>query len=308
MDGKVVEVGSLQIQRGQQVMVWIRDLEKLGWGTIETPQPDRVALKAKSVTLTFIKGQGVALVNSLAVRLPIDTYMRDGQFMVPLSFVAKALGYQFDLAIKPVVTIGTAPPVTETSAAENSIRGRVTCNGAGVPGITVRAVDANFTVIGDTVAKTDAQGEYTITGLPDGEAMAYVYTGDNPSFFNRASKPVRLKGGQEFQVEPLALGRIITPVTPKPRAQNVSLSNDTVSFAWKSIDGAEKYRFVIREPRSGKSVFSTENKKPEAKVSANALRAGVNYEAEVTAMNAGGEFIGGTAGEGGTAWTFKTVR
>jgi hypothetical protein len=108
MDGKVVEVGSLHLQRGQQVMVWIRDLEKLGWGTIETPQPDRISLKAKSVTLTFIKGQGVALVNSLAVRLPIDTYMRAGQFMVPLSFVAKALGYQFDLAVKPVVTIGTA--------------------------------------------------------------------------------------------------------------------------------------------------------------------------------------------------------
>jgi hypothetical protein len=163
-------------------------------------------------------------------------------------------------------------------------------------------------VISETVVKTDAQGEYTITGLPDGDVMAYVYTGDNPSFFNRASKRVRLKGGQEFRVEPLALGRIIAPVTPRPGAKNVSLSNSTVSFAWEPIDGAEKYRFVIREPGSGKNVFSSENMKPEAKVSANALRAGASYEAQVTATNARGEFIGGTAGDGGTAWTFRTVR
>lgn len=301
IDNQIVEAGSIQIQRGQQAMIWIRELEKLGWGTVESPQPDRISLRGKNVTLTFIKGEGVAMVNSLSVRLPIDTYLRDGQFMVPLSFVAKALGYHYELAFKPVVTIISAPP---KAGSTNQIRGRVTHNGAGVQGVTVRAVDKSFTVVRGASAKTDLQGAYSIGDLPDGEYMAYVYTGDNPSFFNRASEPVQVRSGRTYDAKPIALGRIITPVTPKPGTQAAALGNDSLLVSWKAIDGAAGYSLIIRDRDTEKQVYKCESQKPECRVPVKSLRTGKSYEVQVTALSGSGEFLGGTAGEGGTPWTF----
>lgn len=309
IDGNVVQGQSLQLQRGQQVMVWIRDLEKLGWGTVESPQPDRISLRNKSdITLTFLKGQGVAMVNSLSVRLPIDTYMRDGRFMVPLSFVAKALGYEYDMATKPVVTISTTPKASVQITNSNTLRGSVTYNGAGMPGIIVRAVDKSFTVIKDAYSRTDSKGSYAISGLPDGDYMAYVYTGDNPSFFNRASKQVQARGGQVYDLEPIALGRIVAPVTPAVGAKRLSLSHDSVTFKWKPVDGAVRYKLVIKQPLSQQQAYTMETRQPEAHVPTKALRPGLTYEAQVTALDKNDQFLGGTAGTGGTPWTFTTSR
>jgi len=307
VDGKIIEVDSLQVQRGQQVMIWIRDLEKLGWGTVESTDPDRVSFKSKSVTLTFVKNHGVAMVNSLAVRLPIDTYTRNGKFMVPLSFVAKALGYQYDFALRPVASVSTTAQ-TDVEKTRNTLQGKVTYGGVGVSGIVVRVVDKNFVVIDGALAKTDANGQYVISDLPDGEYMVYVYTGDNPAFFNRASKLVRVAGGETRSVDPIPLGRIVTPLTPAIGAEHVSLSNDSIVFAWKPIDKAAKYKLVIRESGSDKQVYSTESTKPEVHVSTKKFRPGTSYEAQVTALDTNGEFLGGTAGAGGKPWKFTTAR
>lgn len=288
-------------------MVWIRELEKLGWGTVESTQPDRVSLNGKGVNLTFIKGQGVAMVNSLSVRLPIDTYMREGRFMVPFSFVAKALGYQYDLTIRPVVTISTQPPSAAVSGG-GSLTGRVVYNGSGVSGVTVRAVDKTFTVIKNAVATTDKDGNYTISGLPDGEYMAYVYAGDNPGYFNRASKPARVTGAQEAELEPIALGKLVTPISPPVGAKSVALSNDSLLISWRPIEGAARYKLVIEEPGSEQPVYRTEGAEPEARVPAKHLRSGRTYEAHVTALDRKEAFLGGTAGAGGAPWTFTTKR
>jgi len=109
VDGKVVEAESIELQRGPQVMVWLRDLEKLGWGKTEPGDNGQVLFKGQGITLTFTKNEGVALVNSLAVKLPIDTYVIDTKLMVPLSFVAKALGYQYDYSYKSVPRSTPAP-------------------------------------------------------------------------------------------------------------------------------------------------------------------------------------------------------
>ncbi|MCX8053131.1 MAG: stalk domain-containing protein, partial [Armatimonadetes bacterium] len=175
LDGKLVELESAQIQRGLQVMVWLRDLEKLGWGTVESSSPERVTFRGKGVTLTFTKGQGIALINSLAVNLPINVYLREGKLMVPLSFVAKALGFDYQCIERPVVTITTE--LTKSVAKRtNTLQGTVTYNGSGIEGVIVRAVGPDFTVIKNAVARTDPNGEYKIEGLADGTYLAYVYT------------------------------------------------------------------------------------------------------------------------------------
>ncbi len=131
VDGRIIEAESLQMVRGEQVMVGLRDLEKLGWGVVSTGLPDEIIFKAKGVTLSFTKGQSVAMVNSLPVKLMADVYTHDGRLMVPLSFVAKALGYNYECVDRPVATIITNP-VKPARKAGNSVRGVVIYNGLGV--------------------------------------------------------------------------------------------------------------------------------------------------------------------------------
>jgi len=307
VDGKLVELESAQIQRGMQVMVWLRDLEKLGWGTVEASSPDRVTFKGKGVTLSFTKGQGVAMVNSLAVQLPINVYLRDGRLMVPLSFVAKALGFDYKCQERPVATIVTEPPKTPARAV-NTLQGTVTYNGHGVDGVIVRAVDPEFTVVKNAVARTDANGDYKIEGLPDGKYMAYVYIGDNPAYFNRASEVVEVRGGGVFQVPDIALGRVIVPARPKPGSEIRPAQKGTVDFSWTACEGAAVYKLTIKKRGSDKPIYEVSTPRPSADVPAGLFARGTTYEAEVKAQNENGDFLGGTAGPGGKLWTFSASR
>ena len=302
IDGKVVEAEALEAVRGQQVMVWIRDLEKLGWGTVQTRQPQQVLFKSKNVTLTFTKGQSVALVNSLAVRLPIDTYVRNGKLMVPLSFVAKALGYTYQYGYRVVARIRTSlGKVVEKG--DNAIQGRVTYNGKAVKGIRVRAADAEFTAIRGAIATTDDQGRYKIEGLPDGNCMAYVFIDDNPVYITRASETVALAGGQTADLQPISLVRALTPLLPKMN-QVARVSNGRVGFAWTPCEGAVSYKLVVKGSGTGEPVVQISSEKPSAEISAAKFIPGVAYEGRVTALDARGEFLGSTARAGGMSWTF----
>lgn len=305
VNGKLVEAEQIEMQRGTQVMVWVREIERLGWAKIEPGRPDQVSLKNNNVSLTFTKGQGIALVNSLAVKLPIDIYMKDNRMMVPLSFVAKAFGYDTDISNKTVVNI-TTTIIEEITT--NRISGKVLYNGKGVKGVTIRAVDTSFTVINDASAITDANGYYQIKNLPDGKFMAYAYTGDNPQYFNRASNIVALNNGQSVEVEALPLGRILTPKSPASGSKNISLSKKHVDFSWSPCEGAASYELVLKVAGAKNAVTTLKTAKAEAKLSSSALKSGIKYEIQVSALNAGGEYLGGTAGAGGTPWTFTTVK
>lgn len=302
IDGRHIEAAMVETLRGGQVMVWLRELEKLGWGAIEADPSGEVRFLGKSVTLVFTKGQGVAKVNSLAVRLPVDTYTKDGKLMVPLSFVAKALGFEYEAAPKTVVTIKPHHP-----AGMNSIVGRVLYNGKGVEGATVRLVDPDFAVVKNISAKTDAKGDYTLSPVPDGKFMAYVYTGDNPAYFNRASKVLDVGGGKQAQAEPLSLGRILAPLQPKP-GSDVSLAKPQIEFKWAECPGAASYSFHIG--LVGKLVpdIDAKSQGPSVSIASTRLEPGLSYYAEVTALNASGEFMGGTALPGGKQWTFNAAR
>lgn len=300
IDGRVIEAESIHLApRAQQVMVCLRDLEKLGWGAIQSAEQNQVVFSAKGVTLTFTKGQSLAQVNTLAVQLPIDTYVRGGRLMVPLSFVAKALGYSYEASSKVVAMVTTSPRKQET-AGNNSLTGRVTYDGKGVQGIRVRAVDRNFWAVPGATATTDADGNYTLSGLPDGEYMAHVWIQDNPTYFNRASEPAVVVGGETAQVKPVALGRVLAPIAPRP-GTSVSRASGGVDVAWSVCEGAEAYSLVIRKPGAQTPAVEISTTKPTAKAPAAKLTAGVEYEAEVTALSKSGEFLGGTAGSGGEA-------
>ena len=302
VDGRQVSVELAQVQHGLQVMVWLRELERLGWGVIEVGSGGEILFHGKGVVLAFTKGQGVAKVNSLAVRLPVDTYSDNGKLMVPLSFVAKSMGFEYETGQKTVVSIRTTP-----RPKANSITGRVLFNGKAAPGITIRAADEGYNVVKGVVGRTDSKGDFVVSPLPDGKYMAYVYTGDNPLYFNRASETVDLKGGSQIGVKPIALGRIIGPVKPKSGSK-VSLAKPSVDFSWEACPGAAAYRLHIG--LVGKLVpdIDVDTKKPFVSVSSKKFSAGLRYSVEVTALDASGGFLGGSVAAGSKQWSFDATK
>lgn len=303
VDGKVIEAQSLQFMRGQQVMVWLRDLENLGWGKAYPGNSGEVVFKGNGVTLSFTKGSGLAKVNSLSVKLPVDTYTRDNKLMVPLSFVAKALGYECDISYKPVATIKThirqasAPEIKEA----NSMEGKVVYAGEAVAGIKVRAVDRDFNVVGDTV--TDVNGDYKFDNLPAGEYAAFVYTKDNPAYFNRVSEAAALNKGDAAHLKPISLGRILVPKTPKPGAK-AKATGGSVLLEWAKCNAALSYELTISKKDSEQPFLSAISKEPKARIPAEKLKHGQTYEAQISALDANGDYIGGTVGAGGEPWQF----
>jgi len=300
VDGKLIEAEVATAARGTQALIWLRDLEKLGWGRVEPSSADQIVFKTKSVTLTFLKNQSVAMLNSLAVRLPVDTAMRDGKFMVPLSFVAKSLGYEYQFAEKPVAMISTTP-----AKRENSIRGRVTHNGVGVKGVRVRVVDPAYNEIKDASGLTDDLGSFTVGGLADGDYMAYVFVKDNPDYFNRTSDQVKLKGGVGGSVGDIPLIRMISPVSPK-RDAVVTPKDGAIKLEWSPVPGATAYSVTVtgKDARAGKWELGA-SKNSEMLKDAK-MQPGL-YEVRVKAVNASSVVIGATPGAGASPWTF-TVR
>ena len=200
IDGKMVEIETMEMAvRGQQVMIWLRELEKLGWGTVMAgDSPGKTVFRSKGVALDLHqrpeRGDGELTTGAA----PIDTYLRDGKLMVPLSFVAKSLGYGFELSMKPVASISTQPPPPPVQA--NSLRGQVLYNGKGVAGIKLALVDPDYNTVKGFQATSDANGEYVFDGVPDGRYMAYVWVGHNPDYFNRVSDEAALSDGRLVQV------------------------------------------------------------------------------------------------------------
>lgn len=317
IDGKLAEIGNVEMaSRGQQVMVWLRELEKLGWGTVQAgDSPEKSVLKTKTVTLTFSKGRNIAMVNSLAVQLPIDTYLKDGKLMVPLSFVAKSLGYGFEVSSRPVAAISTTPP--PAAAKTNGIRGQVLYNGKGVKGIRVALVDPDYNTIRGFQSTSNDNGDYAFDSVPDGKYLSYVWVGHNPDYFNRVSEETEVTSGKIARLKPIDLGRIIRPVRPK--VDEVVPATGTVTFEWTSCPGATAYNLAVtkqtaeddRNPFGSTSsnapapLISLTTAQPKAEVVTKKLAPGVVYVVDIEARGAEGRFLGGTVGSGGKIWTFS---
>lgn len=303
IDGKLAAIENVEMAvRGQQVMIWIRELEKIGWGTVQQgDSPEKTVFKSGSITLTFIKNQGHALVNSLNVQLPIETYLKNGRLMVPLSFVAKSLGYMYDLSMRPVATISTTPPPAPPKP--NGIQGRVLYRGQGVGGIKVSLVDPGYNTIKGFLATSNDDGDYTFDSLPDGKYLAYVWVGNNPDYFNRVSEETEVGGGKTVELKPINLGRIVHPIRPKEEQSIPAVAK--YFFEWTECEGAASYKLVITKQGSQQELISHTTANPKAEVATTKLSPGNIYVADVEARDSEGRFLGGTIGAGGKLWTFS---
>ncbi len=303
IDGKLAELENIEITaRGQQVMVWLREFEKLGWGIVQAgDSPDKMALKTKKLTLTFAKGKSVALVNSLSVQLPINCYLKDGKLMVPLSFVAKSLGFSYDLATRPVATVLTTPP--PAPAKNNEIHGQLLYNDKGIAGVKAVLVDPDYNTVKGFMSITDSNGNFVFDSVPDGKYLVYVWVGHNADFFNRVSEQIELSDAKTVTIKPIHLGRIVRPIKPKVDGV-VSAPEGRIVFEWTPCPDATSYSLVVTQPESKDVLISLETTKPKAEVVTKKLTPGLVYSIDVEARGPNGRFLGGTIGAGGKMWTF----
>lgn len=300
VDGKIIETDALDYKR-EQVMVWLRELQTLGWGVISSGEGGEVLFQGNGVTLSFAKGQKIAKVNALSVQLSVETYIKNGRLMVPLLFVAKSLDFEYDVSFRPVAAVLTKSGKAAVSA--NTITGKITYAGKPIQQVSVRIVNPDFSLVKGATGKTDADGAFSIRGLPDGQYMAYVYVGDNPAYFNCKSDPITVRGGASVDAKPMAICRVIDPVSPKSSSK-VAPKAGKIELEWQACPQAASYEVSIQRQGARDRLPDITTKKSSASLSAIGLKSGGVYEIEVRALDASRRHIGWTAGSGGKPWSF----
>ncbi len=310
IDNKIIELDTLEVVRGQQAMIWIREIEtKLKWGVVESAGPVKTVFRSNNVKLTFIKDQGIALVNSLAVKLPIDTYYRNDRLMVPLSLVAKSLGHKYKLSYKVVIDIDSSTalpePVTNDNKMETGVlSGQVQNADKNLEGIVLHLIDPEYRVVRENAATTDRDGQYEITGLKKGKYRVYAYVEENPDYFNRVSEVVDIEPGKTTEASPLKLVKLVRPGEPEP-GKEIEDKSENIDVSWTGISTAKEYLVTVANGESGDVITDIKTEKTSITLKKELFDSGTIYVITVTARGANDQIVGKTAGKGGVLWTFS---
>lgn len=291
-DGIVVQADSIELIRGQHAMIWLRDLEKIGWGSVLAGEGGRMIFKNQGVTLSFMKEQDTALVNSLSVRLPIKCYLRDGKLMVPLSFVARSFGFKYETAYRPIAFISSGNNSKLNLKNASWAQGSIVFNGKPVAGASIRLADRQMKPIQGYLSVTDDNGNFIIRNIPDGDFTACALAQDNPGYASKPSDILSFSQAKAFKFKPIMMQKSIKFTKPGVDGNAVSTSDDKLGFEWTPVNEAITYKLIVREKETNKVVSSYVSKDNNAEVVFNDLAENIEYEILVNAFNTEGELIG----------------
>jgi len=306
LNGKEVELQQPVMRWGDVLLIWVRDAERVGLGTLEPGTAGGVTLSKGRTEVAFEKGSDRARVNGTLQAMPAAAMIVDGRLMVPVEFVCRAMGVSLRVGRVAVLT----PPGRGASQWRRlgTIAGRVSYGGAPAAGGRVRLVRAsNNTFVPGAAAVTASDGRTLFAQVPNGDYRAFAYVGDNPEFFNRRSAVVRMTMPARVQAEEIRLGRILQPLQPLPGARPKARGGQ-VRLAWSACPGAAAYRVTITRASGGAAVYSKTVTEASCQVPAERLEAGERVIWRVTATDAAGEYLGGSPGAGGTPWAFTLTR
>ena len=113
INGEKKEFTKIDVKESDVVFVPLRDLQSLGLGTINQRDDGTIEFNTQKMTLIFTKNSDSVRMNSLALKLPMSTYLDNGKLMVPLSFIAKSLNGEYEQAEELIVTINDLPMPTQ---------------------------------------------------------------------------------------------------------------------------------------------------------------------------------------------------
>jgi hypothetical protein len=104
-------------------------------------------------------------------------------------------------------------------------------------------------------------------------------------------------------LKPIELGKILAPKRPEPgnRARPV---DGWIALEWAKCEGAASYEVTISKKGTEEPLVTITSKEPKARVASDKLKPGTAYEVQVSALDAKGNFLGGTVGAGGSPWYF----
>ena len=325
------QLENIEITPDDHVMVWIRDLERLGWGSISSASNGETLFSNPKVTLAFNKNSDSAKFNSLSVKLPVKTYLKDGKMMVPISFVAKTMGYEYSAEERVIVfikqpdvpeennsrndapAIPTNPKPTETPKANNPtpvpktpsgntsvpasksdsnwFQGTVVHNDKKIDGVKLALTDPNNKFV--KTAVSDANGIFAFYNLPNGNYNVVINNVDNPLYKTDKIGGLAVSGGIAKKLDkPIQLmGAMRLKAIPKLD------SKKNYNLVWNKVSGATQYKITLSSPNAKalKPSFTTKNE--SLSISADKLSKGQNYTVKAVAINSKGAIIGESNGK-----------
>ena len=325
------QLEDIEITPDDHVMVWIRDLERLGWGSISNTSNGETLFSNPKVTLAFNKNSDSAKFNSLSVKLPVKTYLKDGKMMVPISFVAKTMGYEYSAEERVIVfikqpdvpeennsrndapAIPTNPKPTETPKANdptpvpkvppanksdsNWFQGTVVHNDKKISGVKLALTDSNNKFV--KTAVSDTNGIFAFYNLPNGNYNVVINNVDNPLYKTDKIGGLSVSGGVAKKLDkPIQLmGAMKLKTIPKLD------SKKNYNLTWNNIPGASQYKITLSSPNAKalKPNFTTKNE--NLSIPVDKLSKGQNYNLKAVAINSKGAIIGESNGK---EWAIST--
>lgn len=306
LNGKEVQLDQPVLRLGEVLLIWVRDAERVDLGTVEPASTairgaaHEVRLSRGQVEIAFQPGSDLARVNGATKRMPAPATLVAGRMMVPVQFLCQAFGVSLRIGRTVVLS---EPGRGSAWVRQGTIAGRVTYAGAPAAGVRVRLARSDNAFVPGAAAVTDPDGWYRFEHVPNGDYHAFVYVGDNPEFFNRRSAALQMETAAPLQAEEIRMGRVLRPVRPLPGSR-VRAQGGSVRLEWSPCPQAAAYRVTVKRASDGAILFSATASGPACEVPQDKLAAGQRAIWTVAATDAGGQFLGGSPGAGGTAWAF----
>ena len=214
---------------------------------------------------------------------------RAARFVVFVGAVATltaVTGSTYPRQTQPALPAGPSQPSPGT------VQGRVLWNELPVSGATVYATsEYNFNSTRYGSARTDAQGRFSISGVPDGQKFLYVF-GNRPEFWTTAVTPFTMVAGTGTVAKDSYLCKFFDLVSPR---NDESVRSSRPILRWNPYTDAVDY--AVRVLPRGQNVFrfSRGDRDPHPTVTSVQVDVDLGsgeYTWRVDAFNAAGHMIG----------------
>jgi len=334
INGEKSTFNKIDIKDNDVVFVSLRDLEQIGLGTIKQSGDGGIEFSTSKMNLLFYKDSDSVKMNSLSLKLPMSTYLEDGKLMVPLSFVVKSLGAEYDQETDLIIHIDNlsipkktelkAPtleqptsnsPVTEgvSTPAEpekvvtdyqapsldgNWFQGIVMAYGKRLNLIDVDLYNSNNKLVQTTKS---TEGAFAFKGLDDGKYYIKIDHAKNPSFKTFTTAPFNVKDMEGNKIKkPLTIYRAIKSNGCKP---NEVKGQKCYMFTWNEVPNVANYKVIVSSANPKAKVAKYDKKVEKINIPISDISKGQTYGVSVIAYDKYGNKIGESVDSG---WTFES--
>lgn len=336
INGEKAEFSKIDVKENDVVFVSLRDLEQLGLGTINQAPDGGIEFNTTKLSLLFFKDSDSVRMNSLSLKLPMSTYLDEGKLMVPLSFIIKSLGAEYDQEHDLIIDIKNLQmnkktnvqvptlskpesnaPVNTTTVSEtpseapekitteyqnpeidgNWFQGTVIAYGKKLNLIDIDLYDSNNKLVQTT--KTH-DGVFGFKGLNDGTYYLKVDHAKNPSFKTFITAKFKVKDMEGNKIKkPLVIYRAIK--SEKGCVPNEVNGQKCFMFTWTPVPNVANYKVVVSSSNKNAKVAKYDKKVEKINIPISDISKGVTYGVSVIATDKNGNKIGESTDNG---WTF----